>query len=124
MKLTPKQEAFAQAIADGMTQANAYRHAYSAEKMADSSVHVNASKLMADAKIAQRVAELREALAEQHLWTRIDSVKALKKIVQNDDEPTAARVSSIKELNEMHGYHEPKQLEAKLTGVDVVVKHR
>lgn len=63
MALTPKQEAFAQAVVGGMSQADAYRTAYSAGKMKDSSIHVNASKLMADAKVAQRVAELREPAA-------------------------------------------------------------
>ena len=51
--LTGKQEKFCQCIADGMTQADAYN----AVNMKQDSVHVNASKLMADAKIAQRVAE-------------------------------------------------------------------
>lgn len=57
--LTAKQEAFAQAVASGMTQSDAYRSAYSAGKMKATSINVNASKLMADTNIAQRVVSLR-----------------------------------------------------------------
>ena len=115
MTITAKQEAFAQAIADGMTQADAYRTAYSAGKMADSSIHVNASKLMADAKVAQRVAELRAALAERKLWRREDSVEVLAKIAKEDPEaPHSAIVSAVKELNAMHGFNEPTKVDVGL----------
>lgn len=63
--LTAKQEGFAQAVASGKNQSDAYREAYDARKMKASSVNVNASKLMADAKVAQRVAELRKPAADK-----------------------------------------------------------
>jgi len=65
MALTAKQEAFAQAIVSGMTQSDAYRTAYNAGKMKATSINVNASKLCADANIAQRVAELRIPVAAE-----------------------------------------------------------
>lgn len=65
MALTAKQEAFAQAVASGMNQSDAYRTAYQASGMKASSVNVNASKMMADAKVAQRVADLRKPVAEK-----------------------------------------------------------
>jgi hypothetical protein len=77
MSLTAKQEAFCQAIADGMNQADAYRHAYDTSNMKDSSIHVNASKLLSDAKVTQRVTFLKQALESKALWTREMSVKAL-----------------------------------------------
>ena len=39
MALTAKQEVFAQAIADGMTQADAYRTAYDAGNMKAETIH-------------------------------------------------------------------------------------
>ena len=57
--LTSKQEAFAQAIVSGMTQADAYRAAFSAGKMTDKSIHELASRLMSDVKVTSRVEELR-----------------------------------------------------------------
>ena len=113
MTLTAKQEAFCQAIADGMTQADAYRASYNAEKMKPESVQVKASVLMADGKIALRVAELRGALAKKALWTREKSVAGLVKAFQvaEDAGNAAAMTGSIKELNAMHGFNAPAKVD-------------
>ena len=113
MTLTPKQEAFAQNVASGMTQADAYRNSYNAEKMKPESVQVNASKLMADAKIAQRVRELKDALTKKNLWTREMSVKALVKAYQVAEEArqSTGMTAAVKELNAMHGYNEPTKFD-------------
>jgi hypothetical protein len=111
--LTPKQEKFAQCIADGMTQSDAYRAAFDAGNMKDSSIHVNASKLSSDAKVAQRVASIREGLAAKSLWTREMSVKALitaYKVAQAQNN-ASGMTGSVKELNAMHGYNEPIKLD-------------
>lgn len=111
MALTAKQEAFCQGIADGLTQADAYRRAYNAEKMADKTVWEKASALMADGKVSARVAELRNALAQALLWRREDSVAVLAEIARAKEEaPQSARVSAVKELNAMHGFNEPTKL--------------
>jgi hypothetical protein len=114
--MTPKQEKFAQCIADGMNQADAYRAAYDASNMKDSSIYVNASKLLSDTKVAQRVQELKEQLSSKALWTRADSVRALETAMRiaQDKDNAAGLVAAIKELNAMHGFNEPSKLE--LTG--------
>ena len=106
--LTPKQEAFAQAIASGMTQADAYRSAYDAENMKDATVWSKASVLMADGKVSARVEELRKGLEKKELWTREMSVKALIGAYK-DGNPTA-KIAAVKELNAMHGFNAPTQL--------------
>ena len=58
--LTSKQEKFAQGVASGITQADAYRAAYNASNMKVDSVHCKASVLMTDVKIRSRVEELRK----------------------------------------------------------------
>ena len=111
--MTPKQEHFAQCIADGMTQADAYRTAYGADKMKDSSIHVNASKLMSDAKVAQRVAELKAKLSAKALWSREMSVKALVssyKVAQGQNN-ASGMTGAIKELNAMHGFNAPQKVD-------------
>jgi len=111
--MSPKQEQFAQCIADGMTQADAYRTAYVASNMKDSSIHVNASKLLADAKVSQRVAELKAKLVSKALWTREMSVQALVsayKIAKGKDN-ASGMTGAIKELNAMHGFNEPTKHE-------------
>lgn len=59
IKLTPKQERFAQLVAGGLNQSDAYRVAYDAKRMKAAAVHVNASKLAASAKVALRVTAIR-----------------------------------------------------------------
>lgn len=60
MTLTPKRERFAQCIAGGMSQADAYRTAYPRSlAWNQATVHQAASRLMANGKVSARVAELR-----------------------------------------------------------------
>lgn len=108
MTLTVKQEAFAQGIADGLTQADAYRAAYDADGMSDGAIYVEASKLIDRPNVAQRVKELRDALSERVLWTREMSVKALVQTFR--ESAGSVRVAAVKELNAMHGYNEPSKL--------------
>lgn len=63
--LTAKQEAFCQAIVQGAGQSDAYRQAYTVKKMKPAAVDVEASRLMDNPKIAQRVVELRAPVIEK-----------------------------------------------------------
>lgn len=111
MTLTAKQEAFAQAVSGGMTQSDAYRSAYDASKTKPDVVSVKASQLMADGKVAVRVAELQAALADKQLWTRIDSVTELADIARGAESKAAEKIAAIKELNLMHGFNAPTKVE-------------
>lgn len=57
-KLTSKQEHFSQQVATGSTLTDAYRSAYAAEKMKDSSVWVEACKLAQHPKVSQRIDQI------------------------------------------------------------------
>ena len=108
--LTPKREAFAQAVANGKTQADAYREAFNAANMKPETIWSKASELMADGKVAARVEELRELLASKQLWSREDSVNTLKSIIESSDKASDT-ISAVKELNSMHGYNAPSKHE-------------
>jgi len=112
VKLTAKQEAFAQAIADGLGQADAYRIAYDAEGMKDSTVYSKASILMSDGKIRARVDELKTMVVEKQLWTREMSVKGLIQAyrIAQDAKTSTGMTAAVKELNVMHGFNEPTKL--------------
>ena len=118
VKLTQKQENFCQAIADGKNASDAYRTAYNTSA---GYKHVNevSSRMMANDKIRTRVRELKEAIAEKVLWTREDSIRALKDSV---DEKGAVRVSAVKELNAMHGFNAPKKVEHSGTITNINLK--
>jgi phage terminase small subunit len=78
MALTPKQEAFAQAYVETSNASEAYRRSYNAENMKPESIHVNACKLLGDAKVALRVEELREELRQKHRVTVDDILRELE----------------------------------------------
>lgn len=112
VKLTAKQETFAQAIADGLGQADAYRFAYDAESMKDESIYPQASKLMKNPKVATRIGELKAQVADKQLWTREMSVKGLISAyrIALEAKTSTGMTAAVKELNIMHGYNEPTKL--------------
>ena len=69
-KLTPKQELFVQGIISGLSQRQAYRKAYKAEKMSDEAVDVKASRIFKEAKIRLRYRELLKQFSSMSLWSR------------------------------------------------------
>lgn len=109
--LTAKQEAFAQAVASGMTQADAYRRAYDAANMKPATIQNSAYKVMLYDDVSARVAELRNALASKALWTREKSVQALANIADDTEGRASDKTAAIKELNAMHGFNAPTKLE-------------
>ncbi len=57
--LTAKQEAFCLAIMEGKSQHDAYKQSFSTKNYSREALDVNGSKMMAKAKIKQRIEELR-----------------------------------------------------------------
>jgi hypothetical protein len=107
MTLTAKQEKFAQCIADGMNQSDAYRSAYDASKMKAETIQSKACLLMADGKVRARADELKSALAAKALWTREQSVSVLVNVIDDGDSKGGDKISAVKVLNEMHGFNAP-----------------
>ena len=81
MSLTPQREKFAQAVASGMNQSDAYREAFKVRAGTKlSSINVNASKLMADTKVLQRVEELRAPIAKRAQITLESHLEDLQRL--------------------------------------------
>lgn len=119
MDLTPQQEKFAQCVADGMSQADAYRLAYpKSQKWKPETLHPQASKMMAEPKIATRVKELRSKLEQKALWTREMSIQALNEAIgiARDTRNAGAITGAVKEINAMHGFNAATKHE--LTGAN------
>ena len=68
--LTAKQEAFAQAVADGLSQTAAYRHAYDVEGSKQTTVQTNASTLANSMHVAPRILELKQAILDETIAAR------------------------------------------------------
>ena len=71
--LTPKQERFAQLYIELSNASEAYRRSYNAARMKAETIHVKASQLLGQGKIAVRVAELQSEHRARHSIT-IDSL--------------------------------------------------
>ena len=111
MSLTGKQEAFAQAVASGLTQAEAYRMSYDVSpETLNSTVWEEASRIANDRKVSARIALLKDEIAAKALWTREDSVRTLKTVIEGNDKGNEI-TGAVKVLNEMHGYNAPQKIE-------------
>jgi phage terminase small subunit len=63
--LTPKQEKFAQGVAAGLSQSDAYRAAYDAENMKPSTIQNKAHVVMKNGDVRARVDALRQPVIEK-----------------------------------------------------------
>ena len=110
-KLSPTEERFAVALAEGRSQAEAYRLANpKSARWKHASLYTKASELMATERLQARVAALQRELVAQALWSREESVKALRAVIEHPDRSSDI-VAAVKELNAMHGYHAPHRVE-------------
>lgn len=113
MTLTPKQERFAQEVASGKTQAEAYRIAYNVKPTTKPETTIpNASRLMADSNVQARVAEIREAATERLVWTIQDSLDVLASIAKglDADAKPSDKVNAVKAINAMYGIDAPSKV--------------
>ena len=106
--LTAKQEAFVHNIIQGMNQADAYRSAYNCKNMTDNSIYVNASKLVSDAKVAQRLKELREQLAKPSIMSAQERLEWLTQLIMSKDESTTDKLRAADIMNKMQGEYVQK----------------
>lgn len=122
-KLTPKQERFAQLVAGGSSQADAYREAFNS-KGKDSTVHSEASRLMRDPKVSTRVDAL-IALKERAIQRKAVSdrelvVGKLRRWVEDGidpttgDEPTNAQLAAAQLLGRTVALFSDKQVVEKV----------
>ena len=99
MALTPKQEAFAQALVTGMSQSDAYRAAFTVgAKTKPETVNQAASRLMADSNVSARVAELREPIAKKAqitLESHLDDLLRLRNMAAKERQYGAAITAEV-----------------------------
>lgn len=106
--LTPKQEKFVQNIIEGMSQADAYRSAYSTKNMSDKTIHEAASRLMADSKISARVQELRDQISNEKIMNAQERMEWLTEVIHNTREKTENRLKAVDIMNKMQGEYVQK----------------
>jgi len=100
--LTDKQEAFAVLVASGKNQSEAYRLAYDAEKMQPSTVWTEASLLLANQKVANRLMVLNSEKEQQR---RMMAVSRAERVLQRlESLADSAQTESVRvRANELLG---------------------
>jgi phage terminase small subunit len=97
--LTPKQEAFAQAVASGMSQSDAYRAAYKVrEGTKPETVNQAASRLMADSNVSARVEDMRKPVVEAAqitLASHLTRLRALSEAAEASAQYSAAITAEV-----------------------------
>ena len=106
--LTAKQEQFVKNIIDGMSQADAYRSAYSVKNMSDNAIYREASILMDNPKISQRVNELRSQMMTSSIMSAKARLEWLTNLVHNEEEGTNEKLKAIDIMNKMQGEYVQK----------------
>lgn len=123
--LTPKQERFVQNLIAGMSQREAYRAAYSAEKMTNRAVDVAASRLLDNAKVSLRYEALQERAAQKAVWTREKAIDGLVHLNETsravldknvelsngarlDRDAANAITATTEQLNRLHRFDQPE----------------
>lgn len=122
-KLTPKQERFAQLVAGGSSQADAYREAFNS-KGKDSTVHSEASRLIKAPKVTARVDALiglkERAIQRKAVSDRELVVGKLRRWVEDGidpttgDEPTNAQLAAAQLLGRTVALFSDKQVVEKV----------
>lgn len=103
--LTAKQESFAQHLAKGATQADAYRAAFAPKRCKDKTIHEKASRLAAEGKVQARLAALRAPVVAkvryeiEQAMAECDEAIALAK--KNDS--ASAMVAAVQLKSKLNG---------------------
>ena len=99
--LTIKQEKFCNKDLECGNASEAYRYAYDCSKMSDNSVWCNASQLLADTKVAQRLEYLKSHLAEASGITALQIIREHQKIAFSDATRIRNGWMSLKEFESL-----------------------
>lgn len=121
MSLTTKQEIFVQRLIEGYSQREAYKFAYNCEKMKDSTIDVEASKLLANPKVSLRYQELLDEYKEKAKWNRSKAEEKLMWLLDKSQEDieyrglkqanSSSMLNTIKELNTLTDLYPKKNKE-------------
>ena len=116
-ELTPKQELFCQTYVKTGNASEAYRTAYNASKMKDTTINEKSSRLLKEYKISTRVNFLRNKVEEKHDLTKDKIINRLKEIIFAQEQLGVDKIDltamnkAIDTVNKMLGYNEPDKVE-------------
>lgn len=107
-KLTPTEAAFAQMVADGESQSQAYRMTHDVDSWQDKSIHVAASRLANKPVVAERIDTLqgnakRVRSSQGELMREWVLQRLEAEAIDTTNNPGATRVKALHLLGQAHG---------------------
>ena len=116
--IASKKELFARKIVEGMSQADAYRAAYSTKNMSPKTVWEKASRLMADDKVRARVKELSDEAATESVMTARERLEFLSRVVRGEEKEKLTQVIDGQQID----VEIASALKTKLNALDIMNK--
>jgi len=118
-ELNERQRVFARALAEGASQAAAYRKAFDCKGKSAAAVASNASRLAKNDKVREFVAQLGAAADARAVLGRQERMEWLSRLVEvaeRSGEPAAVAngIRAVQELNRMDGAYAPERVEARV----------
>ena len=101
--LTAKQEKFVQNLLQGMSQREAYKNSFNAEKMSDKTIDSKACNLLKQDKVRARFNELRDKVEREAVLSAFEKRMILRQIATDKDCSKADRIRAIDCDNKMAG---------------------
>jgi hypothetical protein len=120
--MTPKMQAFADALLAGKTGSDAYRLAYPDSKANPRVVSVKAARLSRHPEIMAVIAKERAKTANRAAWSREEMITTLREIAEAKDSPKSARTGAIAQASRMLGFDAPQKVEGVNGGAPIVVQ--
>jgi hypothetical protein len=114
-KLTAKQDKFARLVAEGKTQADAYREAYNSAKMKPETIQNSAYKLMQNGEITARIEEYKKQFTKNlDLTSQITVERQLKY--------TQKAIQECLKSGDFNNYLKAMDMQNKLIGLYAAIK--
>lgn len=114
-RLTNNELAFANFIADGLSQSEAFRRAYPNSKLSGTPLRVQAHKVAHRPDVAAYINELRQKTEDAKLLTRKRKREILCRIATDSKRRASERIEAIKTDNAMTGDNKPVRIEGEIT---------
>ena len=107
--LTAKQEKYAQARAQGLTQRQAYKTSHEGITQADKTIDENACRLERQSKVKARIDALKDLTAHTAALTREDIAASLADIAADTSKSDGIRLKAFDQLSRIIGAYDDRQ---------------
>lgn len=116
--LTEKQEQFTRNLLEGMSQSDAYRHAYPNTNATDKTIYEKACRLANSPKVKARLKELRDQLATPNIMSAHERLEYLTRVIKGEQGETEIRIVDGEPIE----IPMPTSLKNKLNAIDLMNK--